>query len=456
VNRISIVFVTIIFSGFLIACERVITAQDLVGSWLVDDAAVDEFIAEARAGVQDKNEESAMNVIEPMLRRMAGKQRIEFTATELIENVASKTYSSEYKVVSIVGRDITMLIGDREFIATINGDMLVLVVKGGNRPIPYRKLSNSEVVAFKEKLERAKREPGPDASLHKRMMWVINAEEGKAAQYIEKYPDMLTQRNSNADTLLHNAVRYGKVDLVKLLLSEGADVNAANKFKDTPLFVAMSEFESTPELMDLLIDADASLEYRGRMGYAPLDYAVEENNLALARYLLNKGASVDARKKPEDMTPFMRSIYKSKVEMAQLLLDKGADLNAWSHAGNALFIATRFSSHETLQFLLDKGMAPNQPTPGGRTTALNYIQFREDGRIKATRQLVAAGADINASPLHSVLNDAIRREDVEWVRALLDMGANLQTKSIFYMSSLEMARKFGNAEIVSLIQAAGG
>ena len=446
----------IILGGFLIACDQGVTEQDLVGTWLLDDAVVDEFIAEARAAAKDKNEKSVLNAMEPLLRRMAGKQGIEFTATELREIRGTRSTSVAYQVASVVGRNITILVKGREFVATIDGDMLVLSDKTGKRPTPYRRLRTSEVAAFNEKLEKARRGPGPEASPDSRMMWVINAERDKAARYIEKYADMVTLRNERGDTLLHKAVSARKVELVKLLLAKGSDVNAVNEFKMAPLNSALSTFESTPELMELLIEAGASLELRNNVRQTPLDYAVGKNNLALARYLLKKGAPVDARKTPDDMTPFMRTVYSSNVEMAQLLLDQGADLDArWLDDGEALCIAARYSSHETLQFLLDKGMDPNQQNSKG-WTPLSNVLFRDDGRLEATRQMVAAGADINASSRNPLLILALRDQDVEWVRGLLEMGANPKVRSLVGESALDIARKTGNAELIELMQNAGG
>ncbi|MEW5248044.1 ankyrin repeat domain-containing protein [Microbulbifer sp. 2201CG32-9] len=419
----------------------------------MDDTAIDAFIASARKAAGDQNEDSLMNVMEPMLRRLANNQGVEFTATEVREiRGASRSNPKKYQVVSIVGNDITILVEDREFLASIDGNILVLGAKSSRQPLPYRKLNAEELAAFNGKMGDVERGPDPGTSPGHRILWAVNAEFEKAAEYIDKHPEVVALRDGQGNTMLHLAVSSRKAELVELLLEKGADVNALDNFNKTPLQVSLRNFGKSPQLLSMLIEAGAELGYHGNILRTPLDQAVDENDLALARYLLSRGAPVDARKLPTGKTPFLRTVEKSQLEMAQLLLEHGANLNAlWSDDSNALYLAARESSPGMLKFLLDKGMDPNQTNSRG-WTPLNNVRWREDGKLEATRLLVDGGADINAVHYNPVLIDAIRDQDLAWVKGLLALGADPQVKSVINQSALELARETGNPQLIQIVE----
>lgn len=62
------------------------------------------------------------------------------------------------------------------------------------------------------------------------------------------------------------------------------------------------------------------------LGYTPLHYAVRSNRLDVAEYLLSKGADVNAHNEKRIVgTPLRESASNCSYEMAKLLIDNGAD-----------------------------------------------------------------------------------------------------------------------------------
>ena len=78
-------------------------------------------------------------------------------------------------------------------------------------------------------------------------------------------------RDVNGWTALHYATRYNRIDVVKLLLHEGADVNKQNDYKNTPLHLAARD--NYTEVARLLIQNGADVNIRNYLNNTPLDNA---------------------------------------------------------------------------------------------------------------------------------------------------------------------------------------
>ena len=142
-----------------------------------------------------------------------------------------------------------------------------------------------------------------------------------------KYLYELSERhNWRRNTLLHIATYLEQNDTVKTIL-EIADIylhnhttaicNFRNKFKETPLHLSRSL-----EVVKLLVASGADVNSRTTTMATPLHYC--RNNVDLAKFLILHGAIVNV-KDDNGRTPLHQAESK---EMAELLIEMGADLNA--------------------------------------------------------------------------------------------------------------------------------
>lgn len=76
-----------------------------------------------------------------------------------------------------------------------------------------------------------------------------------------------------------------------------------------------------------------------------------------------------------------------------------------------------------------------------------------NGDVSRIRELVAYGADVNATTLkdHTALMYAVRNNQLAAVEALLNLGASLTLKSDSGESALQIAQRFGHAEVAALL-----
>jgi ankyrin repeat protein len=104
-------------------------------------------------------------------------------------------------------------------------------------------------------------------------------------------------------------------------------------------------------------------------GGTPLHLAAFAGNLDVARVLLDAGAEVNARAENEfKNTPLQVTTLTGQVEVARLLLSRGADPKAKQEGGfTALHEAAISGNKKLLALLLDAGADPKAAADDGRT-----------------------------------------------------------------------------------------
>jgi ankyrin repeat protein len=94
---------------------------------------------------------------------------------------------------------------------------------------------------------------------------------------------------------LIDAVKYNNFELVKILIEAGADVHGDDGYcKRTPLHYACRN--GNAEIAKFLIGKGAKVNAKDRDGGTPLHDACEPQYIELAKFLIKKGADI----KPKD------------------------------------------------------------------------------------------------------------------------------------------------------------
>ena len=91
------------------------------------------------------------------------------------------------------------------------------------------------------------------------------------------------------------AVKRNRIDVVSLLIQEGADVNKQSQLNETALMEAA--YYGNAKIVNLLIDNGADVDMQDKYGYTALMVAAVEGNAKIVTLLIDNGADVDMQDK---------------------------------------------------------------------------------------------------------------------------------------------------------------
>ena len=153
--------------------------------------------------------------------------------------------------------------------------------------------------------------------------------------------------------VMEGGKKKGHLDILRLLVEAGADVNKADNNGETSLWMASKE--GNLEVVRLLLDAGANVDKADNKGMTPLYVASYMGHLEVVRLLLDAGADKD-KADNNGMTPLYIASYKGHLEVVRLLVDAGADKDKADEYGRTpLLIASQYGHHEVVRLLVDAG-----------------------------------------------------------------------------------------------------
>jgi len=207
--------------------------------------------------------------------------------------------------------------------------------------------------------------------------------------------------------------------VARLLLMNGADVNARDILGEPPLHMAVRE--GSESIVGVLLEYQAELDLLDGCGHTALHKSVHSGSLVLTRRLLKAGASVNTQ--PGEPTPLHVATKAGHTQHVQLLLEYGANVDAVCEEGTALQIASATSDLPVIKLLLEYCADVNARSDLG--TPLHTAA--SNGHKDLVSHLLLSGSDIN-----------IKNEDsltpVECV-AKLSCNSDLAPGALVYLMS---------------------
>jgi ankyrin repeat protein len=208
------------------------------------------------------------------------------------------------------------------------------------------------------------------------------------------------QTQEQLNNFLLDAAQRGDKDDVLSYLRVGADINALNLDRRTPLSLAI--YKNNHNLAMAIIKW---ANHGGRSKSVELHLDTKDKN---------------------GQTPIYYAAYNGDIDLVKALIDGGADIHAKDKYGQTLLLF----------------LTMNKPDED----VMEFIEV-----IKLTPKIVNTSDNIgDSTPLHWAARQGLRRV----AEALIDAGANIHAKNISGKTPLDLANDMNRESIVKLLEAA--
>lgn len=237
---------------------------------------------------------------------------------------------------------------------------------------------------------------------------------------IDNYAKISTKDSTKNMPPLFHAAEAGYTDILKVLLSHGADPKASNTI-GTPHFIGTVE-KAPLASVALLLEHGADPNAVSAVGRHVLVAAVQRKDLPAVRLLLDHGAKISATNFTGQ--PLLGvAVANKQLDMVKLLIDNGADVNARAGAnGCPLSMAVNSGNIDLLRLLLASNANPDGKDVKSAPVLVSAIS---SGSLEMVTMLLEAGADADSRDItgRAVLLLAVQQDKLHIARLLLEHGA---------------------------------
>ncbi|MBU4305228.1 MAG: ankyrin repeat domain-containing protein [Candidatus Omnitrophica bacterium] len=341
-----------------------------------------------------------------------------------------------------------------------------------------------------------------------------NGDLSSVSWMVEQGYDLNASGGISNQTGLHYAAAGGNIEMLKVLLNAGANINAQDSYGFTPLMIALykkrheaaelllqrgadvkivntwNKFTalhyavvySTPEIVQMVLNARPDVNAKESRGLTAADFAKKYGNIEVLgmlkkngvdipyfgdknkdivlavttgdrekiKSLIDEGANVNARDK-SGTTLLMKAVNNNWPDIVEMLLRKGADAAVKDKDGwTPAMHAAKDAQAEILKVFDRAGIKPAY-SGKKKDDVLLAVLFRDNGKL--AELLSAKGIDVNARYRKNscLLNYAINNNNKDIALLLLDKKANPNLLNDYGFSPLLLASTRNSPEMAELL-----
>lgn len=253
-----------------------------------------------------------------------------------------------------------------------------------------------------------------------------NSHEGMVDLLVKHKAKLNAQDSKEGDTALHIVTYKGLNSVTESLLHSRADPNIRNRQNMTPLMIAVNEH--SPNITKSLLNFKANALLQSRSGATAMNMAASWGFVEYVEQLLDHGIGIDEQSPPLYHTALHSAARANQPEVAQLLLERGANLNlqqGGAYHANALHFAVSRRHRKVTEVLL-KWKPDLEIRSTIDVTALHVAVQEQQHDI--TEMLLKNGADPNARrrKWFTALSMSLSSGDLDIAQLLIDYGADTE------------------------------
>jgi len=164
---------------------------------------------------------------------------------------------------------------------------------------------------------------------------------------------------------LTQAIDNDSIATVKALIKEGVDLNKPiligeeydlDEYDEiSPLFYAIRKYASL-EMIELFLENGIALTQRDADGISALDMAIKFKRKDIIQFCIDQGFELNTTTRKSGITPVMLAACFSDLDMMEILLNNGGDVNVTDCSGMApKDYAKKLGQKKMVEFLESKG-----------------------------------------------------------------------------------------------------
>lgn len=197
-----------------------------------------------------------------------------------------------------------------------------------------------------------------------------------------------------------------------------------------------------------------------------LHEAVIANDYDMAVKAIDQGANVNSMYK--DNLPLLHALwhihYKHDNRMADLLIERGADIEGWYDNKNRYMYAFMVDDRDVIKYLIDKGLNINIRGNNNISLLMQVVAIDswqgKISRYELMQELVNKGVDVNIRASKtgygytagdSALCRAAQTNDIEAAKILLYAGANKNVRNNNGKTPLDLAIEYHHNEMIKFL-----
>ncbi|XP_058034065.1 kinase D-interacting substrate of 220 kDa isoform X1 [Ahaetulla prasina] len=263
--------------------------------------------------------------------------------------------------------------------------------------------------------------------------------------FLEKCKDV-DERDENGQTPLMLAAEQGNLEIVQELIKKGANCNLEDSDNWTALISASKEGHIA--IVSELLACNVNIEHRDMGGWTALMWACYKGSTEVAELLLERGANPNITGIQYSVYPIIWAAGRGHSRIVQLLLQHGAKVNCSDKYGTTPLIwAARKGHLDCVKYLLQMGADVDQEGANSMTALIVAVK---GGFTDSVKEILKRNPNVNLTDKdgNTALMIASKEGHIEIVQDLLDAGTYVNIPDRSGDTVLIGAVRGGHVEIV--------
>lgn len=253
--------------------------------------------------------------------------------------------------------------------------------------------------------------------------------------------------NIAGETALHLAADCGDLEMLKVLLEHGADVEVLDTAQRSPLFRAV--LGGHLRLVQKLREVGSKTDVLDASGESLVHAAVRIHSAEILKYLLSLGVDVNLANASKE-TPLRVAIITGMADIAACLIGYNAKVTEVDVRGRSLLHLASSKNDCLVGRLVLKQLNVNIRDCEGATPLHLAAEF---GCLEMIKLLLNKGADVNAQDAdgYTALHISCSKKNLDILKFLIYKGASLSLPTCHGNYPLHIAASHDNQQAMNFI-----